>query len=185
VQDTRTDEKKAPTVKAVLAEAKRLREHAERVRLTSDPWAKLYEPSDHTARKLSQQLGPENAILELRRRAADRQHDYRKECERAERARLRLERQQRLADAQRRQFLSGLTLGQRLDNALGALGVISETGAMTWGEERVSGNESDGSGIPHVEGARYVHFLERALRLVDKMESAVPRSGRRIGGRAA
>lgn len=186
------DEADKPTVKAVLAEAKRLREQAERTR-RRDPFARPYDPSDATARGLSQRLGPEEAINELRRRGAQVDLEHREAEERSVRARARLDRQQRLADAQRRDRLSKMTIGQRLDEALSGLVVISEARAGQLDAAPVSRSPEesqvplrfDEDGDIRRSQDRATRLRERALLLVAELEDEMPRTRRRIERRAA
>lgn len=168
------------TVRAVLAEARRLRERAARERLL-DPYAKPYELSDKAARNLSAQLGPAAAIQLLRLRAAVAQAKYREDQERAERARRRLERRQKVTDAEHRHRLSGLSLGQRLDEALGSLVTVSEVAAAGMGEPVTHGKPD--AVAPRPSENRAGSLRERALLLVCEIEDEVPRSRRRLGAR--
>lgn len=183
VADERQEGESGPTVKAVLAEAQRLRERAER-ELAADPYAKPYSPSDRLAYSLTAQHGPEGALRELQRRAVEAAARYREQTEISERARKRLDRQHRVAEAGRRQRLSGMTLGQRLDEALAALSTASEVGAAGF-EAPVSHGKSDGGSPGQAEG-RALYLRERALLLVTQIEDEVPRGRRRTDeGKAA
>lgn len=174
-----------PTVKAVIAEAKRLRDQAERVK-RSDPFAKPYEPSDATARGLSQRLGPEAAITELQRRSSEATATYREEEERSARARARLDRQQRVADAERKQRLSSMTIGQRLDEALAGLVMVGEARAAALDANRVSGGGAESHDpLRSRQEGRAERLRERALLLVAEMEDELPRARRRIEDRRA
>jgi hypothetical protein len=182
------DEPKGPTVKAVLAEARRLREHAARER-AADMDAKPYEPSDKTARNLSAKHGPEGALALLRQKSVEAGMRYREQREYAERRRKRHERQQRLSDAERRHRLSGMTLGQRLDEALAGLAVWTDVGAATNGERISHGKPDSGPAVRHVDDVAG-RLRGRALRLVAELEDEVPRAQQRVvnqrfGGDAA
>lgn len=171
-----------PTIKAVLAEAQRLRERAEIVR-DNDPWAKPYVPSDRLAYQLASQLGPEGAIAELRRRSDERDDEYRKESERSKRSREALQQHHAAADEERERMLKPLTLGQRLDEALAALSLVSTAQAASL-EPSVSAGKPDAHAPQPVEN-RVGSFADRALRLVVEIESELPRTRRRITRRAA
>lgn len=166
-------EKSQITVKAVLAEAQRLRERAERIR-RNDPWAKPYDPSDAVARKLSQQHGPQHAIEVMNTRAADVDEEYRLQCERSERAARRHRRHLDLVESARRAKLSGLSIGQRLDRALRGLGAATSVPAAALDAPKVHGGTPDRSPRPVESDSD--RFRNRGLLLVKQAEDALERA---------
>lgn len=165
------------TVKAVLQEAQRLRDRAIKER-QADPWARPYDPSDSAARTLSQTIGPERAILELRRRADDARQEYREECEQAERARKRHVRRMRLHEAEQRQRRSGMTLGARLDEVLGHLALISDARASNF--EAPVRQGKPGARILTGNGDLYGSSRQQAVLLIAKLEDKLVEGRRRL-----
>lgn len=164
----------SPTIKAVLVEAQRLRDRAEAIR-RNDVWAKPYSPSDATARKLSQNLGPDAAIETMRRHAADVDNEYREDQQRSERAAKRHDRHLQIVEATRRHNLAGLSVGQRLDRALRGLGAATTVPAQRLDTDRVTGSREK-SQPPKADQSDSSRFRERALLLVMQAEDALDRA---------
>lgn len=169
-----------PTIKAVLAYAQTLRQRGETQKLR-DSWAKPYQPSEATARKLCSQHGAAEALQVLATRAALADREYREE---AEVAKFSLERHKRRAqktDREREQQRQGLTPGQRVDKALAAFSVVPAVGAAQIGWS-TKGSDKPGltkHGDPAGE-ARYIAF--KAAR---EIESLLDRHQRRDLDKAA
>ena len=169
-----------PTIKAVLAYAQTLRQRGESQR-ARDPWAKPYEPSEATARKLCTQHGPAEALQILAGRAASAEREYREE---AEIARFSLERHKRRVqktDRDREQQRQELTVGQRLDKALAAFSVIPAVGAAQIGWS-TKGSEKPGL-TKHGDPSGEAHYIAR--KAVREVEQLLDRHQRRDLDRAA
>lgn len=177
-----SDTESKVTVKAVLAEAERLRLRASKER-QGDPWARPYDPTDSAARTLSQQLGPERAILELRRRADDAREEYREQTELAERARKRHVRRQKIHEAETRQRRSGMTPGQRLDEVLREMSLVSDAPAGV--VERSVSQGKPGSKELQSHGDRFGSARQEALLLIAKLEDRLEEGRRRLVEREA
>lgn len=162
------------TARAVVQYAETLRATADR-REASDPFARGYRPSQALAYKLAAQLGPALALDELRRRAVAFDLDVRAERELAERAEARLSRRRRQEDAERRERLSRVSLGRRLDDVLAALKTVAEAPTPRLDGDPVSGGESERIGpwaAEDVHGDAHGRARRLVTDLEDQLESA-------------
>lgn len=161
------------TVKAVIRYAQTLRERASRARV-ADPYADPYEPSDKTARNLSGQLGPEGALTELARRATAHELRLAESGARASHAAAEHRALQLIVRGERTAHEAVLSLGVRLDAALLAVGMFSETPAARLDGDRVKGSRTADrvwTGRRRLERDSLVadaeHLVKRAERLVE------------------
>lgn len=181
---------KRPTVRAVVEYATKLRAEAER-QMRADPYARPYYPTTAAARKLYQRmvndelgkLGPhptaeeidqaqgragQRALEHLARKAVERQREHREEENAAAAARKRLVRRQREAQRDREAMRMGLTLGQRLDQALAKLGAIPAP-AGTGFDGRVAGSDThDPLRFPGDPAARARAKAREAVRFAEE-----------------
>lgn len=128
------------TVKAVIAYAEQCRVAADRL-MAGDPYARPYYPTTAAARRLSSQVGPEQAIVVLRQRSALRDHDMREEAVQAQRALARHARRQSRARKERDAERSGLSAAKRIEMALNRACMISDASVPAIGYT-VPSNES-------------------------------------------
>lgn len=172
----------SPTVKAVLAYAQQLRDQAERYARRHPGEGDLYAPSEAAARKVSQQLGPEQALHELRVRARAREMQLEEQQARAKAARREHHVHQSAAQRVRRELaaVSSVTLGQRLDAALRGLDVLSETPAVRLDAEPVSGSKPGSGGLPMRRQRERDVLAEDAQRIVARLERELDWSRRRL-----
>lgn len=191
------------TVRAVLAYAEQLRNRAQRER-DLDPYADPYSPSEGAARKVYQ------AALALVRRNDQADRIERTDEERADvaagvalrelaarvvlqeratkeanvvsdRAEKRHARRQRQERAERQAAMAGLSLGTRLDRAVNALALLSETPAQSFSEEGVITSTKERSGPPRqaLPPDRYSTLLADARHLVHRLEEELDHARRR------
>lgn len=171
------------TVAAVVKYARELRARRERAR-ANDPYADPYAPSDDVARKLSQQHGPEQAIVEIARRVRAKELEAEEHTSRATESRLEHRRQRLEAAGGDQAARDRLSLGQRLDTVLRGLGVISDVPAAHLGE-RVTGSK-EGSGVPRLPRDRARRLVDEAEVIVEQLEGELDRARRRpVSGVAA
>lgn len=177
------DRAKLPTVQAVIAEARRItrEEHAQAER---DPYyTKPYIPSDDTARKLSQQLGPDRAIATLRHRQAERRHRHAENTEISERSELRRERRARVTHRDRQAARASLSLGQRLDRALVALATAQSAPAARLDAEPITdggGGKDDANPVPKLHDDTLGWAERRVTKLLRELEDTVDSQQRRV-----
>lgn len=173
---------KLPTVQAVVAEARRICRDAQQ-KLAADPYARPYVPSDQVAYKLSQQYGPDRAILMLRQRERDRRERQAEQDEISDRAERRRERRQRVAKRDRDAELAGLTPGQRLDRALVHLSTLQSAPAARIDPSPVTdggGGKDNGNPVPKLYDDTAGHARRRVERLVQDLEHTLAEQQRRL-----
>jgi hypothetical protein len=147
--------------------------------LVKDPHAQLYRISNDAARKVSQSLGPEAALVELARRARVAELRVEEADALAAAGHERHVRLQLIVSGERAAEVARLSLGQRLDQALTGLGVLSEVSAARLDADVVSGSRG-GGGVPF-RVRREVESIERdVLALVERAERELARSRRRL-----
>jgi len=186
--------KEAPTIQAVLLHAARLRAEAEAI-IRRDYWADVYKPTDAAAKRLAQlcssarekalttqspaatkeqreaarALGPGDAIQILTYRAQTKIREYREDKrhseEREQRHRSFQTRQQKARERER----SGQTIGERIDQALRDLAVVSGVTASNIQGDVVTGSkEHDGVDISVFDPVRRAKAIaERAMREIE------------------
>jgi hypothetical protein len=160
------------TVAAVLKYARELRERASRARVR-DPYAKPYEITD-AARKVSQQFGPAKALEVIATRARSHELRIHEGEARAVRAHSELVAVQMVAKGERTAEQAAASLGERLDVALLAIGMCSETPAARLDGDRITGSKTPDrvwTGRRRLERDAILgdaeHLVRRAERLVE------------------
>lgn len=167
-----------PSVRAVLVYAAKLRDQAD-VAKARDPHVELYRPSHDAARKVSQQFGPERALVVLATRARRAELRYEEAGVLADAGRERLVRLQLIVSGERDADRERLSLGERLDAAFLGLDVLSEVDAVRLDSEPVKGSRG-GGGTPFRQ-RREVELLEGEARLlIERAERELERSRRRL-----
>jgi hypothetical protein len=193
-------DEKLPTTAAVVAYALTLRRRAEQLMdpgsPSHDPYAKPYYPMTATAyqlvsrckRRLIADLGPDPtadqvadaearapaaAIEEMKFKAGQAERKRREDAEDSDRRDGRMARRQREAARDRDAARLGLTLGQRLDQALAGLATVAVPRGATL-DQKVSGTQqSDGPSWPGDPAAKARRAAHQAVRQVEEeLESA-------------
>lgn len=177
------DRARLPTVKAVIAEARRItrEEHA---KAEIDPYyTKPYVPTDDVARKLSQQYGPERAIAMLAHRQAERRRRHALDEEVSEVAERRRERRARQTLRDRMAARHELSIGQRIDQALLDLQTAQSAPAARIDCEPVTdggGGKDDANPVPNLHDDTLGRAERSAIVLVRKLEGEVDAHRRRL-----
>lgn len=168
-----------PTVKAVLVYAAQLRERADAAKIR-DPHVELYRPSNDAARKVSQQFGPEQALVVLATRARKVELRYEEAESFSGEGRERLQRLQLVAAGERGVDRERLTLGQRLDVAMLGLKLSSEVSAVQFDADPVSGGKPS-SGAPVSRRDKQLDdAMFDARRAVERLERELDGTRRRL-----
>jgi hypothetical protein len=176
-----------PSRKRVLQYAAELREQAAKAR-AADPNVELYAPSDDAARKVFEaavrRVGKEDAgaaaLVELARRAAQRELNVHEAEQRAEDGRRRLLELQLINGGEREAAVQVLSLGERLDLALWTLGLASEAKvSKAFDEQSPIRGGKGGAGLPWTSD-RHGELARDALGLVERLEREAERSRRRL-----
>jgi hypothetical protein len=134
-------------------------------------------PPDATDEQKEQawEQGPALAMAELARRAAEWERKRRQDEHNARQARRNLWRAQRRAERDRQAVRAGLTLGQRLDQALAGLATIPAAPAAQIGGDKIHGTR-DRSPVPRFPGdptAKARAIARDAVRQIeDELENA-------------
>lgn len=171
----------APTVRAVVKLAAELREKAQRHASAHPGERDLYAPSEKTARNVASALGPQAALVELERRALRTKLLLDAEMSEAKRARARLRTHQLAAGDVRALQRGKRTLGQRLDDVLRGLDLLSETSAVRLDSEPVKGSKADSGGpVPLRRQRERDALAEDAQRIVASLERELAWSTRRL-----
>ncbi len=172
---------KPKTVRAVVEYAAQLRREAE-LEIASDPFASPYLPTEAGARKLSNRLGPEAAIDHLRRRAAMHKRDAREHGVIAQKSLDKHAQRTKKFRQQRNRQRDHLSLGKRIDGAIGRLSLVAAPAAAQTGEG-VHGGTPDYAPTFAVDAAdkarrialkavREIEDIEDDLRLRDVQKAA-------------
>lgn len=165
------------TVRAVVKRAAQLREQAARHADMGE--RDLYSPSDNAARILCTRLGPQEALDELNRRALIRELQVHEDRQMAARGQARLLTHQQAAAVVRDRRAATLTLGQRLDEALRSLDVLSETSAVRLDSEPVKSSKPESAAVPMRRQRERDALAEDAQRIVVALERELEWSRRR------
>jgi hypothetical protein len=168
-----------PTVKAVLAYAAQLRERADAAQ-AHDPHCELYRPSNDAARKVSQQFGPEQALVKLAERARRSELRFEEANATADAGRDRLQRLQLVVAGERGVDRERLTLGQRLDAALLQLAVQSDVSAVQLDADPVSGGKPSGGAPKSRRDRQRDDAIFDARRAVERLEREADQTRRRL-----
>lgn len=169
-----------PTVKAVVAEAARLRRVAEDAK-TKNVYSDLYSPSEDSARKLSQRLGPERALERMAEIAIERRDREQHSERERQQADARHRRRQAETDRQRETERQAMTYGQRVDQVLLAARMLPGASAGGSDSDRIKGG-SDASSIPRHGGDTYTAVKAAIEIALEKGERIVERQRRRPTG---
>lgn len=171
-----------PTRQRVLQYAAELRDRAERCR-DLNVRQRMYAPSKEAAsRECSKQtalhgkeLGPQKALEVLARRAFEAERAIEDAEVAARESRRRLVIAQSVANGERDAVRSGLSLGQRLDAALLALGLASEARTVQLDADRVRG---DKEWSPPRTSDAHGDLESEARALVERVEARAQRARR-------
>jgi hypothetical protein len=162
-----------PTVRAVVAYAEQLRDQAEKL-MRADAFARPYYPTSASARRLSQRLGPEAALVRLRELALRHERRDRERDAESVVSLGRLRDRRANADSRRSRALAGMRPGERVDRALAELATISAAPAAGIGGDVVHGGEGDHEprwpGDPSAKARRIA--LDAARAVEGELEAA-------------
>lgn len=170
------------TVKAVVEYAAQLRREAER-ETTQDPFASPYRPTEAAARGMSNRVGPEEAVLYLRRRAAMHKRDARQHADVAAASLNKHKNRHRHIQEKRDKQRQHLSPGSRIDGAIARLSMVASTAAAQIGQS-VHGGTPDHRPAFSVDAAdkarrvalsavREIEALEDELKVRD-LDKAAP-----------
>lgn len=167
------------TVRAVIAYAADLRGQAARHAAAHPGEGGLYSPSENAARVLCSRVGPEKALETLRVRARTRELLVEEQRVVAARARRELRVHQTAAVAARAQS-ERRTLGQRLDDVLRGLELVSDAPVARIDAEPVKSGKPDSGGVPLRRQRERDALAADAERIVVRLERELNWSRRRL-----